>query len=71
MRITGSLRLSPLDENHMTSPSGNKPERKEYPEPRVDSVFFLPTLDQIEFHFVVQEFSKMERLSEMGKEDGN
>lgn len=60
--------MSPLDENHMTRPPRNKLERGKHPEPRMESVFF-PTLDQIGFCFVVQEFRKVERLSKV--EDQN
>lgn len=39
--MIGSIRLSPLDENHMTSPPSptpNKLEREKYSEPRIDSL---------------------------------
>jgi len=46
VRTLGSIRLSPLDENHMIGPPGNKLESKEYPEPQDGFiVFLLPTLD--------------------------
>lgn len=45
VRTLVSIRLSPLDENHMIGPPGNKLEREEYPEPQDGFVFLLPTLD--------------------------
>lgn len=69
MKRAGRI-MNPLDENHMTRPPRNKLEGGKHPEPRMESVFF-PTLDQIGFCFVVQEFRKVERLSEVGKEDQN
>lgn len=46
VRTLGSIRLSPVDKNHMIGPPGNKLEREEYPEPQnVFIVFLLPSLD--------------------------
>lgn len=46
VRVLGSIRLRPMDRNHVIRPPGNKLEREKYPKPQdVFIVFLLPTLD--------------------------
>lgn len=57
--------------SHAQAP-GNKLEREKYPELQGwrTSLFLLPTLGQIKFCFVVQEFRSVEGLGAVEKEDG-